>query len=353
MSNSIMRKGQGSLEYLVLLGVSMVIFLVVVSVVNDQLQIIGAQKTADNARFALKQIADTATDVYQQGRGASKIITVTFPEGVDVGSPQIINSTVMLSIKGSYISYTLDFPFSGALPPKGTTTLILTSQGGSVVAGVLPFTVSPASMSYDVCALGAQQTKSQKLLFTNQQNVSTPVSVTTTWVNGSVRLDYLPSSFTIPVGGSVNVSVDVTIDANTVGFFSGIIIANTTVGANYSVPIPVTVQVVSCGVVTGVTDVVVSTYKNSSYTTTKTAFGAAENVTLLASGWPPSSAVTLDVRYPNGTSVSGYPTSKIANGTGGFSDTFDAFGFPSGTYSAIANSSINTQSSTFILRGCN
>lgn len=346
-------RGQAGVEYVVLTAIGIVIFMVVLIVINDQFSIITSQRTMDEARLSLKKIADAAAEVYQQGSGARKVITVTFPAAVDAGSPQIVNDTIMLTIKGSRVSYKVDFPISGTLPPSGTFTLELTSRGGTVVAGALPFTVSPPVIHYDVCAASFIQTRSETLVFANNQNMSTPVDVAAIWTNGSVNLSFSPSSFVLPFQGSQNVSVDIRIAPNTVGFFDGYLAANTTTGANYAVAIPVTANIVACPVnVTGVARITVTTWKDSNYNVTKTAFGPVENVTISGTMWLYSAPLTIDIRYPDGTSVAGYPQTTVTNSTGGFVHVFNPSGLPSGNYTARANQSATVKTTTFVLRGC-
>lgn len=353
MSSVRTTRGQAGVEYTVLTAIGIVIFMIVLILINDQFQIITSQRTMDDARLSMKEIADAAAEVYQQGSGARKVITVTFPAAVDEGSPRIVNDTIMLTIKGSIVAYKVDFPLSGTLPPSGTFTLELTSRGGTVVAGPLPFTVSPPVIHYDVCAASFTQVMSQTLVFTNNQNMSTPVDITSTWTNGSVNLSYSPPSFSLPFQGSQNVSVDIRIAPGTVGFFEGYLTSNTTTGADYVVTVPVTANIMACPVnVTGVARVAITTWKNANYNVTKTAFGPVENVTITGTAWAPSAAVIIDVRYFNGTSVSGYPTTTTTNSSGGLYYIFNPSGLASGNYTIVANQSGVIRSTTTVLRGC-
>jgi uncharacterized protein (UPF0333 family) len=350
---SISKKGQSSVEYAVLTAISIVIFLIALLVINNQFQIMTSQRIVDDTNLALKQIANAATEVYQQGSGAQKVISVTFPQAVDEGSLLIINNTLVTTVKGTTLIYKVDFPFSGTLPTNKTFDLLVTSQGGAVVAGPLPFTVSPIILTYDVCSQTFDQSRSQILVFTNNQEFETPVTLSSSWSNGSVNLSATPSAFTLPFQGSQNVSVDIKILASTGGFYEGSVIANTSTGAVYSVTIPVTVDITSCGPgVVNVSRIAVTTFRNSNYNVTKTAFGPVENVTITGGDWIYSSVVTLDIRYSNGTSVSGYPTITMANATGDIQYIFNPSGLASGNYSVIANQSATVRTTYVILRGC-
>jgi len=352
MANSRHLKGQGSLEYIVLLSFTIVFFIVVVSVATDQLSTVGKQQRKQQAQLALKQIADAATEVYQQGSGAKSVIDVSFPPGVDPGSGYILNNTLHISFEGSDMTYLLGFPITGVLPGSpGSYSVQFISQGGSVSLGLTPFAIIPTYLSFVFCAQPYAQNSSQTLTYANNQNTSTPIIITANWTNGSASLSYSPSSFTIPFGGNQTVTVDVTAAANVTGTFSGVLFANTT---NYTATTPITVSVENCGggVTPTVAQAIVRTYSDSTYTVLKSAFNPVENVTLTGTQWVPSSTVTLDITNSSGSSVPGYPKGVSANPSGAFTEVFDPSGLSSGTYTANATEAGVTKISTFTLRGC-
>jgi len=354
MANSRDLKGQGSLEYVMLLTFTIVFFIIIVSVASDQLSIVGKQQRKQQAQFSLKQIADAATDVYQQGSGAKSVISVTFPSGVDPGSGYVINNSLHISFEGSDITNTLGFPVSGVIPGSpGGYTLLISSQGGAVSIGTVPFIISPTSLAFTFCANPAQQSSSQTLVYSNNQNTSTPVQIITNWANGSANMSFSPSAFNISFGGNQSVTVNMTVAANTAGTFSGVLFSNTT---NYTTATPISVTVQSCGggngTLSNVSSVIVRTYKDSTYTVQKTAFGPVENVTATGTGWTSSSAITVNVTNSSGSPMPGYPKTVMTNSSGEFTDVFNPFGLPSGTYTVSANQSSTAKTHTFTLRGC-
>jgi hypothetical protein len=352
MANSRDLRGQGSLEYVVLLTFTIVFFIIVVSVATDQLSIVGKQQRKQQAQLALKQIADAATDVYQQGSGAKSVISVTFPPGVDPGSGYIINNTLHISFEGSDITYLLGFPLTGVLPGSpGAYTMQFVSQGGSVSLGLTPFIIVPTYLSFTFCAQPYPQSSSQSLAYSNNQNVTTSVTITANWTNGSATMSFFPSSFAIPFGGNQSVVVNVTAAANVTGTFSGMLLSNTT---NYTATTPITVSVENCGgnATPTVAQAIVRTYSDNTYTVQKSAFNPIENVTLTGTQWVPSSTVDLDITNSSGSSVPGYPKGVSANPSGTFTEIFDPSGLPSGTYTAHASQAGVVKTSTFTLRGC-
>jgi uncharacterized protein (UPF0333 family) len=352
MANSRDLKGQGSLEYVVLLSFTIVFFIIVVSVASDQLSAVGKQQRKQQAQLALKQIADSATDVYQQGSGAKSVISVTFPPGVDPGSGYIINNTLHISFEGSDITYLLGFPITGVLPGSpGSFTMQFVSQGGSVSLGLTPFIIVPTYLSFTFCAQPYPQSSSQSLAYSNNQNISTQVQITADWANGSATMSYSPSSFNISFGGNQSVEINVTAAANITGTFSGVLFSNTT---NYTATTPITVSVENCGggVTPTVAQALVRTYSDSTYTVQKSAFNPVESVTLTGTQWVPSSTVTFDITNSSGSSMPGYPKGVSANPSGTFIDIFDPSGLPSGTYTAQASQAGVIKTSTFTLRGC-
>jgi uncharacterized protein (UPF0333 family) len=352
MSKSITRRGQGSLEYVVLLSFTIVFFIIIVSVATDQLSIVGKQQRKQQAQLALKQIADAATDVYQQGSGAKSTISVIFPSGVDPGSGYIIDKSLHISFEGSDITYLLGFNITGVLPSSpGAYTMQFISQGGSVSLGLTPFTIDPPYLSFVFCAQPYAQNSSQTLIYSNNQNISTPIQITTDWANDSATMSYSPSSFDISFGGNQSVEINVTASANITGTFSGVLFSNTT---NYTATTIITVSVENCGggVTPTVAQAIVRTYSDSTYTVLKSAFNPVENVTLTGTQWVPSSTVTFDITNSSGSSVPGYPKEVSTNPSGTFTEVFDTSGLPSGTYTANATEEGVSKTFTFTLRGC-
>jgi uncharacterized protein (UPF0333 family) len=352
MGKEVMRmKGQLGIEYVVLLSISITLFIAVVYVANDQIVSLSRQQGLNNAKNSLKLIADSAAAVYAEGSGAKRVISVSFPDGVDAGSPQIINNTVTLKYYGSDVSYTLGFPISGSLPSSsGVYEIALVSEGGSVTAGTVPFSVSPTSLSYSFCSSNSSQFQSLVLGFLGERNETISVTITQNWSAPGVGLNVSPTFFTLAAEELQNVTVNVTVGPSTIGTFSGSLTAAT---ENYSTVIPIIATVSSCGGPTPlVSSLRITTFKNASYATEKQAFTPAENVTIIGGNWSPLSTVTLDIRNPSNASVSGYPKDVPTNATGGFTDSLAPGGLTSGLYTSIANQTVTVKSTTFTLRGC-
>ena len=219
-----------------------------------------------------------------------------------------------------------------------------------MTVGVVPFSVEPSSLLFVYCSLNSTQVQSKTLNFSNNQNTTVPVTITQSWNHTAISLNTSPTTFTLSVSGSQNVTVSITINSSSVGLFSGSLTANTT---NYSTTIPISVNSNSCSsAVPSIATVTIKSYSNSSYLVEKQAFTPIQNVTTAGSGWSPSSTVTFDIRFPNSTSVSGYPKNISTSGAGSFTDILSPTGLISGNYTAFANQSSTNSTTTFILRGC-
>jgi len=347
------RKGQGSLEYVVLLSITIAFFIIVVAVASDQLSVVGTQQRKAQAQLALKQIADAATQVYQQGSGAQQIVSVTFPDGVDPGSGYISDNSLHVSFQGSDLSYLLGFPISGTFPvASGSFTIQLVSQGGAVGVGAVPFTINPTSLTYSFCTQPITQSQSQTLIYRNNQNASVDVNITTNWVNTSGEsMSFSPSSFTLAFGSNQTVTVEFTLAGNSSGTFNGVLTSSAT---NYSTTAPIGATAQSCGgnVTPSVSRVVVKTYNDSTYTSEKTVFSPVQNVTITGTQWVPSSTVALNITNSSGSLMAGYPKDVSTDPAGTFIDIFDPSGLPSGIYTARATEAGVSRTFTFTLRGC-
>jgi len=335
-------RGQLGIEYILLVSISIVMFIAIVFIANDQITALSRQQGLNNAKTALKSIADAANAVYAEGAGAKRVMTIVFPQGVEDSSPMIINNTLTLKYLGTDISFKLDFPISGTLPQAaGSYDIEIISQGGSVSVGVAPFTVSPSSLLFEFCSLNTSQVQAKALTFTNYQNNSLNISLSlnfnVTGVNVSVSSNSLNLSAT-PSNGSVKeITVTASVSPNVLGTYSGVIYAST---VNYSTTVLITITASACGggggPTTNVSYILIKTYKDSAYAVEKSAFDLPPNVTITTGNWSANVSLTLNILDPTNTSVSGYPKIVAANSTGGYSEITPIIGTV-GNYTIIVN----------------
>ncbi len=342
------RKGQGGVEYIVLLSFTVVFFLIVIYVVNDQLSLVNQQQRLEQAKFALSEIGNAAKDVYQQGAGAQKEVTVTFPQGV-AGPGIVINNTLQITFEGSDLTYFLPFPISGSIPNStGSFTLILVSYGSSVAIGSSIFSLSPTGISDSYCSPAELLIVNKDITIINNINESIDVNMSIAWSDWAVNFSLSNYSVTIPSYDSTNITATFDIYPNVLGVYSGTI---TYSEGNYSVIMPVIISVESCAGGQVVSYITVQTFNDSTYSYPESQFYLPEISTISTNGWFPNSEVTLDLRDPNNFSVDTFPKTVTVNSTGGYSEQWEVNGI-FGTYTIIANSSEYNATTTFTVTPC-
>jgi len=109
------------------------------------------------------------------------------------------------------------------------------------------------------------------------------------------------------------------------------------------------IQNVTC---TDASRIIIKTYSNSTYTHEKLAFSTSTtNVTITTGNWTANSNISIDIKDPSSTSVSGYPKVVTTNSSGGYQDIWPIVG-PSGTYTVVTTDQIIVKNTTFSVLGC-
>ena len=353
-------KGQVSIEYVILLAVSLIFFIAIIAIAYDQFAGIGQVKSRDISVNSLKTIASAAKEVYLQGSGARKTVVVTFPPEVEDNSIGITNNSLHLIHAGTDISFPVDYPIRGDLPTSaGTYEITLISIGTAVQIGMAPIFLSPPSLIFNFCA-GANSTLSSNstLSVTNQQNETMDVSLIVDWTYVNVTLNVSNSLLNLAPYDLYDAIVFANVSPSAeVGTYIGSIIANNT---NYSTSIPVTVNVNNCtcsgtgpgsnATCTNVSYIRIKTYSNSSYTQEKVAFDTPRFTTITTGNWSPNTLITIDIKDPTNVSMIGYPKNVTTNSSGGYTDTTPIIGLV-GTYTILISDTYATNT-TFNLTGC-
>lgn len=106
-------RAQASVEFIVILAVSLVVLVGIAAIASDRLSDISTQKAFNDARTTVRDLADASNSVYMQGIGARKRVFITIPDDTDldntlsyVGRPygagnDTPSRTINLHLKGS------------------------------------------------------------------------------------------------------------------------------------------------------------------------------------------------------------------------------------------------------------
>ncbi len=342
------KKGQGGLEYVILFSFTVVFLAIVVYVANEQLSIVNTQQRLEQAKLGLKEIADAATQAYQQGAGARVIKNVVFPNGVS-GEGEIINNTLHIVFEGTDLSYPLNFPISGKITIRpGSQEVVFTSYGSSVSVGTAQFSLSKYSVSFQTCSLPYSQSLNDTIQIINNNNESILVDAQVNLTSPYADVVLSSYSFNVSSMGSADANVTTNIYANAIGTFSGYIIFNS---SNYSIIVPVTISVEACGGQTSnVSYIILDTYKDSGYSIAYANFSIPPLVQITTIGWIPNINISLDLRNTSG-SMPGYPKIVETDLAGSYAEEWDATGMP-GTYTVYANYSVYRVNYSFTVEPC-
>lgn len=342
------KKGQGGLEYIILFSFTIVFFAIVVYVANEQLSIVNKQQRLEQAKLALKEIADAATQAYQQGAGAKVIKRIVFPNGVS-GDGEIVNNTLHIVFEGTDLSYPLNFPITGKISTTpGSQEVMFTSYGSSVSVGTAQFSLSKYSVSLQICSSSSPQYLNDTIQIINNNQEAIQVDAQVNFNSSYVNVSLSSYSFNIPATESREANITFNISANTIGTFTGNILFNS---SNYSVIVPTILDIQSCGGPTSnVSYILLETYKDPGYSIQYTNFSMPPLVNITTTGWMPYSNITLDLRNSSG-SMPGYPKLVQVDWAGSYSEEWNATGMP-GSYTVYANYSIYNVNYSFVVNPC-
>jgi hypothetical protein len=351
-------RGQGATELLVLLAMIFVAGLIIYASSQATLAESHRALIISQARAAVNDLSSAASEVYSEGVGAKRMVYIVIPEGSNPARVYVNNTMINIGVRvDSSItdinSKTTMKVFQGADFPTtpGSYWVPVTAKEGYVLIGNSYLGISPQSLSIEI--LPSNSTNST-VRFTNLG--STPISVTLSpqWLhNGTVDLTLNTTAFVLASSGEAATAyllVSIQTYSNTsLQLYSGKIDVGTNI--TETAEIDLNINVVGTQMPTDVSYAVIEIFKNSSYSTQMSNFTLPINVSITGSGWS-SGAVTLDIKNPSGSSVSGYPSSVTANGSGGFSHSWSPAGATPGQYTVAANQSSTSSTTYFNVTVC-
>ena len=351
-------KGQGAIELLVLLtviaGAGVMIY------VSSQTNL-GEFRRAliiSQAKAAVNDLASAASEVYSEGVGAKRRVYIVMPEGA-IPERVFVNNT-MINVGVRIDSTTTDINAQTTMKlvqgadfqtTPGSYWVTVTAKEGYVLIGTSYLDVSPSSLSVE---MQPSNSTTRVVKFTNLGNSPLSVTLSPQWSdNETVELMLNTTAFVLASSGDAATAyllVSLQTYSNTpLRLYSGEITAST--NASETADISLNVNVVGTQLPTGVSQILIETFKESSYSTPTTNFTVPTMVNITGSDWTPGT-VTIDVRNPSASSVNGYPTQAIANSSGGFLHQFNPAGISSGQYSVIVNQSTTNSTTYFNITVC-
>jgi hypothetical protein len=228
-----MARGQASTEFIIIMGVFLVVLLVFLTLALDYFFSVRSQRDYGDAVFAVQTLAAEADSVYSQGAGAEKIVTVTLPPstafspnetyiGRPLNSVSGKSNTISISLGGTRVSAVTSCTVVGTFPSyAGVQHMRVTSYGNFVSIGTHLVSASPNSV-FASAAQGSQASSTITFAaeLTGSLNVSVRVYLASPWNYTNTSLSISPSSFSTFGIASVPVTLTFATAGNAVGIYT-------------------------------------------------------------------------------------------------------------------------------------
>ena len=228
-----MGRAQASTEFIIILGVFMVVLLVFFTLTLDFFFSVRSQRDYNDALSAVETLAAEADVVHSQGAGAEKIVQIRLPPSTTfspdvtyIGRPRNSASgksnTIAISLNGTVLSAMTASNIVGTFPSyPGVHHMRVTSYGNFVSIGTHLISATPNSV---FASTTKSAVKIAPLVFlaelTGSTNESVRVTLSSPWNYTNAQLGISPSSFSTFGIASVPVSLSFTTLSNAVGIYT-------------------------------------------------------------------------------------------------------------------------------------
>jgi len=339
------RKGQSSVELLVIVAIGLSALLAFFALSQDKLAETRTALALAEAKETVELLAKAADTVYSEGVNSTRKVYVTIPEGTNFTRSSISGKTLLLSLRvpGGYtdVSARTEGAVFGSWPiAPGSYYLTVTSYEGTVGVGTSILQISPTALYVEMRSDSSVQ-RNVSIVNFGQNPLS--VSGTLSWSEIDATFENLTIlDFPLASGEGKNLTFEINSSFNAIGTFSGLLELSAG-GEEYSIPLTVHVPGASgaSGGTANVSYIVVETFKEASCSTEKLIFEGPANTTIYGTGWPIGATLNYGIHNSTGQVASG---TAVVNSTGGVSIVWSPAGRPSGTYSANFTDPISSNS---------
>jgi len=352
------RRGQNAVEIIVIMSVVLLVLFFIYEISQQRLTESQNQYRVSQAHLSVGALASAAREVYSEGAGAKRVVTVTIPEGNDASRTGVMNESVIniglfIGSGTSDVNELADFRIvEGANFPKvpGTYQVSVTAYNGYVMIGDASYTLSPGTIALEMLS---SDTETRTLNVTSFMSSSLNVTLTMGWSNPNTTADLNGSSaltFTLPAGASASANVNFASTNASLGTYLGNIYANASNGVNQTAYLVLQIVGAQLPPASPVSYILIDTFSDSGYTTAAGIFDPTETVDIHGSNFATSSLVTITVRNSTGAVI--HTGSNTSNSSGGVVYYWNPGAVYPGLYNASMNDSTKLNSTTFNLTGC-
>ncbi|MFH0885358.1 MAG: hypothetical protein V1861_06635, partial [Candidatus Micrarchaeota archaeon] len=237
------KRGQASLELLLIFAVALVILLVIILLSSGQLGNISALKGQNDALNSVADVSAAAKDVYSQGEGAKKQVYIFIPSGYEPDDSFISNRSLLLSVEDTDYASSEMFDVHGSWPstPGGHWVWVI-SEGNKVRIGTAMLHLSKNAVSI---IMERNSSASPSFFVESIWDRDISVQGTLSWPHTNVSLTPSTTSFQLTPGQRQDISLLVASNSQAVGFYAGEMVFTATEGNNSeSVRLPISVEVI-------------------------------------------------------------------------------------------------------------
>lgn len=229
-----MARAQASTEFIIIMGVFLVVLLVSFTLALDFLFSARSQSDYNDALFAVQTLAAEADAMHSQGAGAEKIVdvrlpasTVFSPDVTYIGRPLNVSfsgksNTISIGLNGTVVTATTVATVLGAFPSiSGVQHMRVTSYGNFVSIGTHLISATPNSV---FASAARSSTRISPITFlaeaSGSANDSVRVALSSPWNYTNANLSISPSSFSTFGLASVPVALTFTTNGEAVGIYT-------------------------------------------------------------------------------------------------------------------------------------
>jgi len=229
-----MARAQASTEFIIILGVFLIVLLVFFTLTLDFFFSVRSQRDYNDALSAVETLASEADTVHSQGAGAEKIVEIRLPPSTTfspnvtyIGRP--LNSvtgksnTISISLNGTVLSATTTSNVVGSFPSyPGIQHMRITSYGNFVSIGTHLISATPNTVFASTTRSAVKMVPLTFLAeLTGSTNESVRVSLNfSSWNYTNAQLDISPSSFSTFGLAGVPVTLSFTTNGDAVGIYT-------------------------------------------------------------------------------------------------------------------------------------
>lgn len=351
-------RGQSAVELIVILSAVLIVLFFIYAISHQQLTESQSQVRVSQARLSVGQIAAAAREVYSEGSGAKRIVTVTIPEGNNPARTGVINESLVniglyVEQGASDINELVNFRLveGGNFPKQpGTYQVTVAAYEGYVMIGDPTYTVLPGTLALQM--LG-NDSATRTLNVTSYSNTSLNITLNLSWSNPGISTNLNGTStltFTLAPNASALVNVNFISTSAGLGTYNGKVNAYGSNFVNQSSFIVLQIVGSQPPPTGNVSYILIDTFSDPGYTAPSSIFDPTETVDVHGTNFTVNSTVSVTFRNSTGSIM--HTGSNTSDASGNVTYYWNPGTLSPGTYNVTMNDSTRLNSTTFTIAGC-